>query len=121
MVELAKKGEWKLMSQLKSQYHMYGKDGEYNLKFVSKDGRFEALYNLKKELVVDDGGMGSVNMGTYNYSNPNNYWGHYVNDISPWENWGNVRNQIEKGKSKYNTDNYIKEYYEKYRKEINGK
>jgi hypothetical protein len=30
-----------------SIYHLYNTDGEYNVKFVAKDGMHEAVYNKK--------------------------------------------------------------------------
>ena len=42
---------WILCSERKARYHMYGSDGEYNVKFVSStqktNNMYEAIYNLK--------------------------------------------------------------------------
>jgi RHS repeat-associated protein len=120
MLELAQNGEWILLSPGKSQLHMYGENGEYNLKFVSKEGRFEAVYNVNNQLVPNDGGMGSVNMGTYNYSTPNGIWpaGHVVFDVLTWKDWGNIKSEPEKGKSKYSDKNEKMKDYHNYYKDI---
>ena len=68
---------------------MYGKDGEYNLKFVSADGFFEAVYNKSGKLLTqsNDG----VNMGTYNYADPEtNVLQHANLDVLPYYSYGNV-------------------------------
>ena len=115
MIKLAQAGEWKLMPPLKSQFHMYGENGEYNLKFVTIEGRFEAVYDINKELLTEETDLGAINMGTYNYKTPDNYLGHYLMDVRPWQVYGNIKNEAEKGQSKYNSNNEkMIEYYEKY-------
>ncbi|TVX94716.1 hypothetical protein FPZ44_12470 [Paenibacillus agilis] len=91
MIALAAEGKWKLFS---SKYHMYnykGMDGALNVKFISKDGRFEAVYNTGTGTLVSD----PVNMGTYNYApgsiNPIKYLMHNRYDKIPWKKWGNTK------------------------------
>ena len=64
MIDLAARGKWKLFS---AKYHMfnYGEiNGALNVKFLSEDGKFEAVYNTGTgEIVIDP-----ANMGTYNYA-----------------------------------------------------
>ncbi|GHU46872.1 hypothetical protein FACS1894120_4400 [Clostridia bacterium] len=42
---------WKLTTQDASVFHMYGKDGEYNLKIMSDCGKYEAVYNKQGNLI----------------------------------------------------------------------
>jgi hypothetical protein len=81
--------KWNLLSPLSSAYHMFGKDGEYNLKFVSSDGHYEAVYDKDGSLLTDKNS--SVNMGTYNYAGhgaPS--WGHSQWDVAPYYVYGNT-------------------------------
>ncbi|MCR8845637.1 hypothetical protein NQ117_18290 [Paenibacillus sp. SC116] len=91
MIKLAAGGKWGLFS---SKYHMYnykGMDGAFNVKFISEDGRFEAVYNTGTGELVSD----PVNMGTYNFApgsiNPIKYLMHNKYDKIPWKKWGNTR------------------------------
>ena len=66
--------KWQIMSAFGSSYHMFdtpacNNKGEYNLKFVSKNGLFEAVYNNDYQLL--DETNDPINMGTYNYGDPN--------------------------------------------------
>jgi hypothetical protein len=84
-----RKLKWNLLSPLSSAYHMFGKDGEYNLKFVSSDGHYEAVYDKHGRLLTDKNG--SINMGTYNYAGhgaPS--WGHSQWDVAPYYVYGNT-------------------------------
>ena len=68
---------WILCSERKARYHMYGSDGEYNVKFVSStqktNNMYEAIYNLKDFNIISttneviDEKESPENMGTYNY------------------------------------------------------
>jgi hypothetical protein len=58
--------EWKLLPWQNMAFHMYGKDGEYNLKFISADGHFEAVYNKAGMLLTQKNDP--LNMGTFNYA-----------------------------------------------------
>ena len=79
---------WILLTPFASAYHMFGPGGEYNVKFISEDGRFEAVYNKHGELLTDENDP--VNMGTYNYAgNDAPGWGHSNWDVVPYFVWGN--------------------------------
>jgi RHS repeat-associated protein len=124
---VANKDEWVLFGINDSAYHMFGENagfdasymsgygGEFNLKFVSNDGHYEAVfmpanYDAVKDiagwwkeydnwkLVGDETNLERANMGTYNYSfnNPNFYLNniyHFLYDMYPYENqgYGNVK------------------------------
>ncbi len=81
--------KWTLMPPEKSALHMFGENGEYNLKFVSEDGFFEAVYNISGELLTENNDP--VNMGTYNYADPiSNAKKHSTYDVMPYYLWGNT-------------------------------
>ena len=87
---LSEKDKWVLLAPDKALYHMYGQDGEYNIKFVSSDGKFEAVYNKDGILLTDKNDP--LNMGTYNYSSPNAGVGadHMLLDVGPYYIWENI-------------------------------
>ncbi|MFC3771314.1 hypothetical protein [Paenibacillus sp. GCM10012303] len=91
MITLAAEGEWRLFSAKYHKYDFGGLNGAYNVKFVSADGRFEAVYNAESGEIVTD----PVNMGTYNYApgsiHPVKYYRHYTLDKTPWTKWGNTK------------------------------
>jgi|GEM_PF-3396711 len=80
---------WRLLPISSTLYHMIGTDGEYNLKFLSRDGHFEVVYNLagqKLSTTVDP-----QNMGTFNYSSPvDDLAKHASYDVDPYLNWKNT-------------------------------
>lgn len=87
--------KWDLLDPGGAIYHMYDTEacydesndvykGEYNLKFVSKDGKYEAVYNYDGVLL--DENNDPVNMGTYNYASPNDWLDHFNLDIKPYSN-----------------------------------
>ncbi len=81
--------KWVLMEPGQSAYHMYGKDGEFNVKFITDDGLFEAVYNKSGVLLTEKND--AVNMGTYNYASPvSDPEKHIIYDILPYSIWGNV-------------------------------
>ena len=83
---LSVKDDWKLLRIKSSAYHMHGKNGEYNLKFISKDGHFEAVYSsLSYNLITDP-----WNIGTYNFANPSDTSNHYTYDVEPFLKWNNA-------------------------------
>lgn len=90
MITLAANGKWKLFSAKYHRYDFEGIDGALNVKFISSNGRFEAVYNSKTGEIVTD----SANMGTYNYApgsmNPIEYYKHNTFDKIPWKKWGNI-------------------------------
>ncbi|GHV48664.1 hypothetical protein FACS189499_08550 [Clostridia bacterium] len=71
---------------------MHSANGIYNLKFISKDGKYEAVYNKDGILLTAENDP--VNMGTYNYANPNPPYltilQHQSVDVNPYYVWGNV-------------------------------
>lgn len=82
--------KWRLLQPYKSIYNMYGEDGEYNLKFVSANGFFEAVYNKNGDLLTEENDP--INMGTYNYADyETTPVKHGLYDIWPYFIWGNVK------------------------------
>lgn len=90
MIELAAKGEWHLFDAKFHRYYFDSINGALNVKFLSSDGRFEAVYNTQTGKIVTD----PANMGTYNYApgsiNPIKFLYHTQYDKNPWKKWGNV-------------------------------
>ncbi len=94
---------WKLLGIKNSTYHIQGVDGEYNLKFVSYDGFYEAVYNKKGILLNENNDP--INMGTYNYAaGIPNIKAHERFDMYPYFIWGNTENSDQKGKDSINKD-----------------
>ncbi|EWM54116.1 dockerin type I domain-containing protein [Ruminococcus flavefaciens] len=92
---IAEKGEWELLSPFTSMYHMNNTDfsprGEYNVKFISTNGHYEAVYNKEGILLTEYNDPD--NMGTFNYTSPNSiidFTSHQKYDVKPYNNWGNV-------------------------------
>lgn len=82
---------WQLATPEDTMFHMYNKDGEYNIKFVSADGLFEAVYNKKGILLTDKNDP--ENMGTFNYGSPTLFkYKHSTYDVLPYFVWGNLKN-----------------------------
>lgn len=81
---------WRLYSVKKSIYHMLRTDfsdtGLKNLKFICKDGIFEAVYNHEGKLC--DETTDAVNMGTYNYATNDAI--HILFDVTPYFAHGNI-------------------------------
>ena len=75
-----------------TRYHMFGTDGEYNLKFVSSDNSgnmYEAVYNKNGILLTEENDP--ENMGTYNYcSDEINNDLHQKLDVDTYKKWGNT-------------------------------
>lgn len=90
MITLTSEHKWKLFSAKFHRYNYEGVNAALNVKFISANGRFEAVYNTETEEIVTD----PVNMGTYNYApgsiNPKKYYKHYLFDLVPWKKWGNI-------------------------------
>jgi hypothetical protein len=81
--------KWKLMTPGYAVIHMYGDEGEYNIKFISEDGYFEAVYNRNGELLTQY--RDPLNMGTFNYADQiNNKDKHTDLDVMPYFRWGNT-------------------------------
>lgn len=92
---------WILLSAKNSGYHMQGLDGEYNLKFVSYDDFYEAVYN-KKGILLDENND-PINMGTYNYAaGIPKINAHGIYDVSPYLIWGTTLKSPQKGKDAIN-------------------
>lgn len=96
---------WTLLGIMGSAYHIQGKDGEYNLKFISCDGFCEAVYN-KNGILLDDK-TDPINMGTYNYAAGIREMGaHEKYDIAPYLKWGNTPNSPQKKSADINKGLY---------------
>jgi hypothetical protein len=110
---------WNLLTPDLSALHMYGKDGEYNLKFISEDGYFEAVYNKAGILLTEENDP--LNMGTFNYADQvTGKEKHTVLDVLPYVLWGNTKdtnvfigylteNQLDE---KYLNDLYVNKFTE---------
>lgn len=98
--------EWRLLAPNEVIYHMFGVNGEYNLKFVSFDGLFEAVYN--KNCILLTSSNDAINMGTYNYADPENSpVQHGLYDVIPYYQLGNVAQVPKPNTSGYeNLDRY---------------
>lgn len=83
---------WVLCDADESIYHINGADGEYNLKFVSDCGKYEAVYNKYGVLLTEYNDP--VNMGTYNYGSymkgVTQAAQHVSCDVIPFGIYGNV-------------------------------
>jgi hypothetical protein len=89
--------EWELLPWQNTAFHMYGKDGEYNLKFISADGHFEAVYNRDGILLTQDNDP--LNMGTFNYAHQlADQMTHYNLDVWPYFMWNNTPEAMESSK-----------------------
>jgi hypothetical protein len=89
--------EWGLLPWQNMAFHMYGKDGEYNLKFISADGHFEAVYNKDGILLTQDNDP--LNMGTFNYAHQlADQMTHYNLDVWPYFMWNNTPEAMEASK-----------------------
>jgi hypothetical protein len=119
---------WQLVSIEETMFHMFGENGEYNLKFVSKDGYFEAVYNKTGDLLTEINDP--INMGTFNYVNPiTEPQKHSKLDVYPYLLWGNTENskfisianevlnrEYEAPQLVYGNKDAEKHYYEVYEK-----
>lgn len=88
MIELAACGKWRLFGARYHRYEVSELDAAYYVKFISANGRFEAVYHTETGQIVTD----PVNMGTYNYA-PFSMWKfyqHHQYDKVPWMKWGNT-------------------------------
>lgn len=86
---LSQYNDWILCDVKDSLYHMLGEDGDYNLKFISKCGKYEAVYNLQGDLLTEKNNP--TNMGTYNYANyQKDVVAHFTWDVVPYGSYGNV-------------------------------
>jgi RHS repeat-associated protein len=100
---------WNLISVIGSSYHMQdtpGMDqgeGLYNVKLMSADGRFEAVYDKYGNLITEP-----INMGTYNYAptainvltpinSASSGLAHVKYDVKPYKRFGNTLDSSQKG------------------------
>jgi hypothetical protein len=109
---------WKLLEMEKMAFHMYGINGAYNLKFISTDGYFEAVYNKDGILLTQDNDP--LNMGTFNYAHQlSDQVTHYKLDVQPYFNWNNTEEtllltQTQKIEQQQEVDEARKRYLEYY-------
>ncbi|WP_028517715.1 S8 family peptidase [Ruminococcus flavefaciens] len=90
---LAEQENWELLPVTESLYHMNdttaSPEGEFNLKFISKDGHHEAVYNKDGILLTQYNDP--YNMGTFNFVGPNqNKSNHKKFDVDTYFDWGNT-------------------------------
>lgn len=112
--------QWKLLTPSNTLFHMMGPDGEYNLKFLSKDGHYEAVYNKQGELLTAQ--TGPLNMGTFNYASPvTTLRKHAKYDVATYTRWNNVpnqgpveKNEMQKMRDKFNSNPDALAHYKKY-------
>jgi RHS repeat-associated protein len=73
--------DWTELTPDESIYHRMGSGNENNRKFVSPDGRSEAVFDCSDNLVTDP-----ANAGTYNYFGPRLLNGipHAITDVVPY-------------------------------------
>ena len=68
--------------------HQFTSPERNNKKYVSPDGKFEAIYSKNGDLVDDP-----RDVGTYNFISPNkDGLGHFIVDVVPWIWYGNSPN-----------------------------
>jgi hypothetical protein len=81
---------WRLSTWQDTAFHTYGEDGAYNLKFISSDGHFEAVYDKAGTLLTADNDP--LNMGTFNYGDyQTENIKHLKYDVWPYFKWNNTR------------------------------
>lgn len=65
--------------------HQFTAPNRDNVKYVSPDGKYEAIYDVNNKLVTDP-----RDVGTYNFVSPNeDPLGHFIKDVIPWIQFGN--------------------------------
>jgi hypothetical protein len=81
---------FKQMPVYSSIFHMFGKNGLKNTKFVSEDGRFEVVFNSKGKLLTQYNDP--LNMGTYNFAGSTTKYKqmHTPCDVIPYKYLGNA-------------------------------
>ena len=93
-----KDDKWTLYSMKNTRYHMFGTDGEFNLKFGSSKNTgyiYEAVYNKDRVLLTEDNS--AINMGTYNYcSDQADSSLHQKLDVKPYKKYGNTSDKSSK-------------------------
>jgi len=77
---LAEQLNWQRQDSKRSIYHQHGLiPGYSNTKYLSPDGRQEAVYDPYGNLVTD-----AANLGTYNYGPGHEDFPHFFNDVIPY-------------------------------------
>ena len=100
--------KWDLLSLDASALHQNTAVGGPNLKYVSKDGHFEVVFNANHQIIYDP-----LDMGTYNYVSPNDAMGHAAKDVVPYYSY--------KGNVKDSNENPRKQTFEYYTQKISDK
>ncbi len=81
--EEAESQNWIPAPDSQNRYHQ--NNGADNVKMLSPDGKQEGVYDRETGKRDDS----PENQGTYNYSPPNDLWGHFGDDVWPYIKWGN--------------------------------
>ncbi|SHL04248.1 RHS repeat-associated core domain-containing protein [Desulforamulus aeronauticus] len=76
--------KWIKLPKSKSVLHQIGEGNESNVKYISPNGKMEAIYNSQGNLVIDP-----VNKGTYNFASPSDPSNHFYYDMLPYYVLGN--------------------------------
>ncbi|MDP4181824.1 MAG: hypothetical protein Q8942_12115 [Bacillota bacterium] len=116
------KRKWKLLPVKGSIYHILGKDGLFNLKFISYNGFCEAVYNKNGQLLTENNDP--INMGTFNYAaGMRGSASHKKYDIDPYLKWGNtlssymskaeISSEINKALKNYSENQIVIDEYRK--------
>lgn len=100
---------------------MAGPDGEYNLKLLSADGHFEAVYDKEGTLLTQ--AKSPENMGTFNYADPTSARERHTKyDVVPYLKWCNTPDSPplhesieEEMKKKFAASPGAKKRYEEYK------
>lgn len=81
--KMAKRWGWD--NGVASVCHQFTSKDKSNSKWVSKDGRLEAIFDKYGKLVTDPS-----DYGTFNFADPNHDpLGHFMKDVLPWLAYGN--------------------------------
>lgn len=115
---------WQLLRPDQTYLHMMGPDGAFNLKFVSEDGHFEAVYNKEGQLLGTDNNP--VDMGTFNYASPLDSLGKHARyDVATYYKWGNVpgekavpKDEMSAMADKFKADKEAAAHYEEVKKQL---
>jgi len=80
--------KWGWDDDVAADCHQFTSSDKSNMKYVSPDGRSEAIFDSEGDLVT-----APEDYGTYNFSSPNeDPVGHFYMDVLPWLVWGNEEN-----------------------------